>query len=167
MVALQVWWEQAQRPAWLTDEIAHRGISRWIATRDAMPTIRQWIDQCADIEREMEREAGYEAEAAARALPSANDDAGAPPDSLRRYVASGRWDRWYAYGQLSYRLQRDPTTAEIDARLREMAEADRSSPGTVARRRGGRTFLSSATNLRGPLAAALAARVETEDGHAL
>jgi hypothetical protein len=167
MMALQVWWEQVERCAWLDDEIAHRGVARWIALRDAMPTIKQWIDLCDDVRRELEREEARASQQSSRVvavLPGQESEDQAP-DGLKRFVSAGMWDRWYAYGSARHRLRREPLTSEIDARLREMRQEDTSRPKQISKMsRDGKRVQVLLRQLRGSLDVALEARITLEDG---
>jgi hypothetical protein len=161
-IALQTYWEALGRSSWLTDEILGEASRMIVAQDSAFPSPRRLIDWCAEARPRPEVEVVPPTRQIATEVMgviSGADTANAPT-GLRRMVESGAWDRWYAYGSASHRLKRPATTAEVDARLREIAREDIGGKWYV---KPGALTGKKLTQLRGSLDAALAVRIYPEE----
>lgn len=169
-VALQTYWEAIERSSWLTDDLLVEASRQIIASTDrGFPSVRRLLDWCVEAEREQEREVDRrpvetKAIASQTLAMLAGPVAGSAPDGLKRFVASGQWDRWWAYGSAKQRLRREPTTEEVDSRLREIQVED--ANGTLYQRPGEKKQ-KRLHQLRGPIEAAFACRITTESGHVI
>jgi hypothetical protein len=117
-----------------------------LASSKWLPTPSEFLEWCVEADRRMRKRQVAEAVPAAASL--SGDDA----SGLRRCVEKGEWDRWYAYASSKVRLRREPTSEEVNARLREMVNEVQSTRAGVQR------------TLKGPLEAALALRISLDDG---
>ena len=166
-VALQTYWEAIERSSWLTDDLLAEASRHIVVSNDkGFPSVRRLLDWCVEVERDTRVDEAHRAEEShqiasqtiAMLTGPTSPDA---PSGLRRFVDSGEWDRWWAYGSAKYRLKREPTTSEIDARLREIKQEDAVAPLYY---KPGEKKAVRVQQLRGPFEKALACRIITEVG---
>lgn len=152
---------QVDASPWIDDATWDRAVSTLIRTSEWFPTVRDLLRACADTERDLrhadERDAVQEPgpDEATAIVRSLHGGSGSQSDGLRRAVENGTWDRGWVYGAMSLRLQRKPTSNELDDGLRRVASGQHPMGEDANGRRG-------SSRLRGKLEAALTARLPEE-----
>lgn len=100
LVLVDTVWREVSRATWVDDATWDGAVSRCLRHFTWLPTVRQLIEACVDVDRERCRQVALAeqltANEAARVLQTFSGHGGAandPPASFKRAVTSGVWDR--------------------------------------------------------------------------
>lgn len=97
VVLVDTVWREVARTTWLDDVTWDQAVSACLRHYTWLPTVRQLLEACVDIDRERDRKAATEevtAEHARNAVQMLHDaQHDALPSAYHRCIASGVWDR--------------------------------------------------------------------------